>query len=215
VSTLPLPGVDVPAYTPPWQFAPRACRLTENVWGLDVSTRRIAVGVIQGVALNTEPEVGWFSHEVEQFDKNPARRLARMLETLPAFLDRLGGVAPPVAVLVEQPYGQGKSRPHPQSYYVVGVTLALLGQAFPDARIDVVEPTSWKRDALGEGKGFAKKPVLLAWARTVIDYPGDCRKCHGEGKGACDEACRAHDEADAIGVATCAAIRWSRDRRLR
>lgn len=205
MSTLTLPGVEVPPYS---------CRLEDNVWGLDISTRRIAVGVVQGRGQDAAPEVGWFSHEVEQFDRDPARRLARLLETLPAFLRRLGSVAPPAGVLCEQPYGQGKARPHPQSYYVVGVTLALLGQAFTDARIDVVEPTSWKCDALGTGKGFAKKPAILAWATVTVGYPGDCRKCHGEGKD-CNEPSRAHDEADCLGVATTAAIRWSRDRRLR
>jgi len=203
---LTLPGIEVP---------PLSCRLTENVWGLDVSTRRIAVGVVQGHGPDRQPEVGWFSHEIEQHAGDPARRLARLLETLPPFLQRMGDVAPPAGVLVEQPYGQGKARPHPQSYYVVAIALALLGQAFPAARIDVVEPTSWKCDALGAGRGFAKKPAILAWARETLWYPGDCRKCHGEGKGPCDEAARAHDEADCLGVATCAAIRWSRDRKLR
>jgi hypothetical protein len=203
---LTLPGVEVPPYS---------CRLDDNVWGLDISTRRVSVGVAQGRGPGVAPEVGWFSHEVEQHQGDPARRLVRLAETLPPFLAHIASAAPPAAVLAEQPYGQGKSRPHPQSYYVVSVVLVALGQAFPDARIDVIDPTSWKCDALGAGKGAAKKPAILGWAQATLGYPGDCRKCHGEGKGRCDEACRAHDEADCLGVTTCAAIRWSRDRRLR
>lgn len=207
-TALTLPGVEVPPYS---------CRLDENLWGIDPSTRRIALGVIQGRSADQAPEVGWFSHEIEQFDKDPARRLARLDESLQPFLLRIGDVAPPAGVLVEQPFGQGKSRPHPQSYYVVGVTLAVLGRCFPDARIDVVEPTSWKSDALGAGQGFAKKPAILGWAQATVGYPGDCPKCHGQGgpKTPCDHACRAHDEADCLGVATCAAVRWQHARRLR
>lgn len=193
-------------------------RLDCNVWGLDVSTRRIALGVVQGRGPDAPPEVGWFSHEIEQLGGG-APRLARLLAELPSFLRRIGDVAEPAAVLVEQPFGQGKKRPHPQSYYVVGVVLAVLASEFGapagEAVVRVVEPTSWKADALGAGSGFATKPKVLRWARETIDYPGECPKCGGEGDKKCDASARAHDEADALGVATSAAIRWARDRRLR
>lgn len=202
---LTLPGVELP---------PLSLRLTDHVWGLDISTRRIALGVIQGHGAELAPEVGWFSHEVEQLGGGTGR-LAGLLQALPEFFARVATVAPPAAILAEQPYGQGKARPHPQSYYVVGVVLAVLADAFPTATIDVVEPTSWKAVALGEGSGFATKPVVLAWAKQTVDYTGDCPKCHGHGVKKCDHACRAHDEADSLGVATSAAIRWCDARRLR
>lgn len=204
-TALTLPGVEVPPYS---------CRLDDHVWGFDVSTRRIAIGVAQGRGPDEQPELGWFSLAIEQLGGG-ARRLAGVHATLPPFMARLATAAPPAAVLVEQPYGAGKSRPHPQSYYVVGVVLLLCAVQFPTAHVEVIDPMSWKADALGAGAGAAKKPRILAWARDVLDYTGDCRKCHGEGNGKCDEPCAAHDEADALGVTTAAVIRWSRDRRLR
>ena len=206
MDALTLPGVELP---------PLSCRLTdENVWGFDISTRRVSLGVVQGRGPAAPPELGWFSHEVRQ-DGGGARRLGALLEDLPPFLRRLAAVASPTAILVEQPFGQGKARPHPQSYYVVGAVLAVLAVEFPLADIAVVEPTSWKADALGVGAGFATKPAVLRWAQQTIGYTGDCPKCHGRGDKKCEEACRGHDEADALGVAACATIRWSRDRRLR
>lgn len=200
-----LPGVALP---------PLTCRLPDNVWGLDLSTRRIALGVVQGAGPHRQPEVGWFSLEIVQHEGG-ASRLAGLLDALVPFVQRIATAAPPAAILAEQPYGQGKARPHPQSYYVVGVALAVLAREFPLADVQMVEPTSWKADALGAGAGFAKKPRILRWAQTTLDYTGDCPKCHGLGNAKCDHACRAHDEADCLGVATCAAIRWCRDRRLR
>lgn len=202
---LPLPGVEVP---------PLSCRLDVNLWGFDISTRRIALGVVQSHDRKVVPEVGWFSYDVEQHSGG-ARRLAGIMDTFPTFVRRVAGVAAPTGLLLEQPYGQGKARPHPQSYYVVGVALAILAVEFPAAHLAVVEPTSWKCEALGEGKGFATKPMVLGWAQATLGYTGDCDKCHGLGKGKCDHACRAHDEADSLGVVTSAAIRWARDGRLR
>jgi hypothetical protein len=79
----------------------------------------------------------------------------------------------------------------------------------------VIEPTSWKCDALGAGAGFAKKSRILAWAQQTFGYTGDCPKCHALGDKNCDAPTRAHDEADSLGVVTCATIRWCRDRALR
>lgn len=205
MSTLALPGIDVPPYS---------CRLDENVWGFDISTRRISLGIVEGQGLNARPDVGWFSLEVAQHGGG-AHRLAGLLADFEPFVHRWAAAAPPAAVLVEQPYGQGKSRPHPQSYYVVGVVLAVLATAFPDAPVENVTPGEWKAEALGLGQGAARKPAILRWARTVIEYTGQCPKCNAEGSKPCDNACRAHDEADALGVATSAAIRWANDHRLR
>jgi hypothetical protein len=204
-SALTLPGVELPPYS---------LRLDVNVWGFDVSTRRISLGVVQGHGLDEPPEVGWFSLTVDQLGGG-AQRLAGLHASVPPFLRPKGEVAPPALIVAEQPYGQGKSRPHPQSYYVVGVLLGLCAVQFPEAKVDVIDPSSWKRDALGDGSGFAKKPQILAWAQATLGYPGDCRKCHAEGNKPCDEACIAHDEADCLGVVTSTAIRWASDHPLR
>lgn len=205
--TLTLPGVEIPPYS---------CRLAIgcNVWGFDVSTRRIALAIVQGAGADEPPEVGWFSLAIEQLGGG-APRLAGVHRTLPPWMERFAEVAPPTTVLVEQPYGAGKARPHPQSYYVVGAVLLLCAVQFPRAVVDVIDPMSWKHDALGKGSGGAKKPKILAWAKSAVGYTGDCRKCHGEGTGSCDEASAAHDEADALGVATCATVRWANAHPLR
>lgn len=207
MTTLALPGLDVP---------PFSCRLPEgeHAWGMDISTRRIALGIVQSHGPDARPDVGWFSHEIPQYGGG-APRLAGLLRDLPPFLHQWAAVAPPAAILVEQPYGQGKSRPHPQSYYVVGVVLAVLASEFPDAVTENVTPGAWKAEALGLGQGSAKKPTILRWAREVIEYTGQCPQCQAQGTGRCENACREHDEADALGVATSAAIRWSNARRLR
>lgn len=202
---LTIPGLEVPPYS---------CRLDDNVWGLDISTRRIALAIVQGRGAELRPEVGWFSLEVEQHGGG-ARRLAWLLEALPPWVRRYADVAPPAAVLAEQPYGQGKSRPHPQSYYVVGIVLAVLATEFPNAPVENVTPGEWKAEALGLGKGAARKPTILRWANDAVAYTGECPKCNAAGDAKCDNACRAHDEADALGVATSAAIRWAHDRSLR
>lgn len=197
-ATLTLPGVELP---------PLSLRFAETVYGLDISTKRIAMGVVQGHGPDRPPEVGWFSLEVEQLGGG-ARRGAGLLAALPPFLRRIADVAPPVAVLVEQPYGQGKARPHPEAYYTVGITLAVLATEFPTAQIAKLTPGEWKAEAMGAGAGHARKPEILGWARDTLGYPGDCPKCGGHGTSKCDAANRAHDEADALGVATSAAVRW-------
>lgn len=203
-----IPGIEVP---------PLSCRLTGNVWGFDCSTRRIALGVVQGQGLERSPETGWFSLEVRKAGGVASRLapvdLAWMFDALPPFLQRIAAKAPPAAVVVEQPFGMGKARPHPSSYYALAMLLAALAREVPDAPIEMVTPGEWKADALGAGQGSAHKPTILRWARTTLGYTGQCPKCEATGTGKCGEAARAHDEADALGVATSAAIRYQRDPR--
>jgi Holliday junction resolvasome RuvABC endonuclease subunit len=199
-----LPGVELP---------PVSLRLSVNLWGIDCSTRRIALGVVQGRGPAEPPEIGWFSLNLPVL--KGAARLAHLHDALPPFFSKVAAVAPPAGVLVEQPFGQGKARPHPQSYYVVGVVLCALGLDFGElGPVEVVEPSSWKKYAMGEGHGFAKKPAILAWAQRTVGYPGECPTCNADAPD-CDHACAAHDEADALGVVTCAAVRWAAGEPLR
>lgn len=199
-----LPGIETP---------PQSLRLPGAVWGFDCSTTVIALAIVNPQDDDT-PEVGTFIHGVRDRDKG-ARRLAALHDDLRPFLERFLPLAPPIAVLVEQPFGQGKARPHPQSYYIVSVVLTALAQALPDeCAIGVIDPSSWKRDSMGDGHGFATKREILGWA-LAHGLAHDCHECHGEGEGDCPKAGPAHDEADALGVATAAAVRWAASGRLR
>lgn len=200
---LTLPGLEVP---------PISLRIDGNFWGVDPSTKRIALGVVQGHE-TTSSEIGWFSEAIEELDKG-AFRLGDAKAKARAMFERVAEIAPPTGVLVEQPYGSG-ARPHPELYYVVGVVLAELADLFPSTAIDVVEPSSWKATAIGQGYGFAKKPAILAWAQG-IGYPETCLRCNSEPRpGGKDCHGIAHDRADSLGIATCAAVRWANDGRLR
>jgi Holliday junction resolvasome RuvABC endonuclease subunit len=198
---LTLPGLEVP---------PLSLRTSDNLWGLDPSTVRYALGVVQGAGHNAAPDIGWFAEEIAQLDKG-AYRLSDARARVTAMFEKVAAVAPPTGILVEQPYGSG-ARPHPELYYVVGVALEAAATMFPGIAIDVVEPSSWKAASMGQGYGFAKKPQILAWAQN-IGYPETCLRCNAEGEKDCKGV--VHDQADALGIATCAAVRWCAHRRLR
>lgn len=215
MSTLPLLGVETP---------PTSLRLPVgvNVWGIDPSTKRIALVILQGRGRELPPEMGWFALAVAEMDKGPYR-LRELRRELVPWMQRYAVVAPPAAVTVEQPFGGGDGgngrkvvRPHPQSYYVVGVTLEATADTFGGTECDVgaIDPMSWKRDALGAGLGAAKKSQILGWAQQH-GYPGNCPQCNGQGKTSDCRPCEAHDVADAAGIATCTAIRLLDGRPLR
>lgn len=215
MSTLPLLGVETP---------PTSLRLPVgvNIWGIDPSTKRIALVILQGKGHEEPPELGWFALAVAEMDKGPYR-LRELRKALVPWMARYAVVAPPTAVTVEQPFAGGDSkpgrrsvRPHPQSYYVVGVTLEAVADTFGNTECDVgvIDPMSWKADALGRGLGAAKKSQVLGWAQQH-GYPGDCPECHGLGKTSDCKPIEAHDVADAAGIATCTAVRFLAGRPLR
>lgn len=215
MTTIPLLGVETP---------PTSLRLPvgTNIWGIDPSTHRIALMILQGRGMDTGPELGWFCLNVAPMDKG-AYRLRELRRGLIPWMRRYAAVAPPAAVTIEQPFAGGDGtkgkralRPHPQSYYVVGVTLEACADAFGAIECDVglIDPMSWKRDALGEGLGAAKKSQVLGWAQQH-GYPGDCPECHGQGRTSECKPCEAHDIADAGGIATCTAVRYLAGRALR
>lgn len=177
-----LPGME--ALVPP-----RSLDLPGHVWGIDPSTQKIALAILP---MGAHPVPVVQKLKLEQ-DDGGAGRLAKLHAALGEWALPLATEYPPTLVLIEQPFGRGK-RVHPQSYFIVGVALAALRTLLGEAGIiDTVDPMTWKRDALGEGKGAASPAVYTAWAQQVAGY---------EGK---DE-----DEAAAVGVATCAGLRLAR-----
>lgn len=167
-------------------------RVTFPIWGIDPSTKRIALARL-------EPDVGGTRLTVDTLPlaqpKEPAQRLARAHAALPqlfgSWREHMEAGTAPSHVYVEQPFAtvfKGKPRVHPQSYFMVGIVLAVLAQELYDTRVCLIDPPSWKCRALGKGHGHAKKPEILEWAK---------------GRGYAGES---EDEADAIGIAVAGAI---------
>ena len=173
------------------------------VWGLDVSTKRVALAV-QAEA-GDGVSVGLLS--IEQGE--PHYRLKRALQELVPWMQ---AQAKPAIVGIEQPFAGSMSKVHPQSFYMVGIVLAAVGLVAPaDAHVEMLPPQTWKSKSVGHG--HAKKPAILSWARRVQAFTGTCPGCEnglrpepeGKWRGNCRAQSSAHDEADAIGV--CVAVR--------
>lgn len=173
----PLPGLE--RAQPPFSL-----RLDGPVWGFDPSTKRISLARLEPTHDDEEPTaLTWSTLSLSQ--ANGLHRLGRAYADISAWLPRDGA---PAAIYVEQPFAGKIEHVHPQSYFMVGVLLAALGNAYPLAQIETVTPAQWKAAALGKGHGFAKKPEIFAWAQQ-LGYSGAIE-----------------DEADAIGIATGGAV---------
>jgi Holliday junction resolvasome RuvABC endonuclease subunit len=147
---------------------------------VDPSTRRISVGVIDG---RDGMVISWDTQSLMQGLHHA--RLWKAVEALVPFFTGLRNTAPPALVVVEQPFAGGRHVPH-ESLHMLGVVLATLwGSLGMSAEVMMLSPTVWKSRALGKGRGFAKKPEIMQWAREACGYTGSLE-----------------DEADALGIAT-------------
>ena len=122
-----------------------------TVWGLDISTKCVAVAIVRdgrGPVFDTTPLK---SH------LKGAQRLHAAHKSMTLAVKTLKDPYPPDAVFVEMP--AGKHVP-PTLIHHVGVVLAALG----GLRCPVVELTvsGWKELALGQGN--ASKEKILLWA---------------------------------------------------
>jgi hypothetical protein len=181
------------------------------VWGFDPSVERISLGIVSPAGVEAH------TLSLQQGGDYAGVRLARAESALCqwfATLARLDwptadGLAPrqiPVAVAIEEPYGGAQTQTPVQSLMMCGAIQMAVWRTFGSrTRVLLQEkkkggwshigvgPTSWKAKAMGAGNGFAKKPAITAWAMAVTDWPGPGPE-------------RPQDEADAIGVATWAAM---------
>lgn len=149
------------------------------VWGFDVSTRRISMGV-----LSPAGSVAVRTLSIEQ--DVPHRRLGHALREVIPWL-RVPDA--PALVGVEQPFGASMSRVDPQSFYMVGIVLAAIGVVAPAAtEVLMLPPQSWKARSVGHGR--AKKYEIMEWAQREHGYTGSLE-----------------DEADAIGVTIAAPVK--------
>lgn len=168
--------------------------LRDACWGLDPSSLRVSLAVVSpGGLVDVE------TRSLPKSSMGLSRWYAESYATLVPWLTARAAERTPGLVLLEEPFSHGKSHVHPTSNRMLGVLLAALGRALAPQRVELVEligPQSWKARALGKGHGHAKKDEILSWARAAAGYGGELQ-----------------DEADAIGIATAAALQW--DARVR
>ncbi len=148
------------------------------VWAFDAGVNRVAFG-----AGDSERELPVHLADCEIKHEKGADRATKMwnlARTLPAWIAPLVEPFPPLAVWVEVPTG----RPNPSLYGAYGVLLASIRGAltslyeFPVA-IMPIEPSLWKKHAIG--KGNAPREAVHAWARAEgVDHPsGDVLDVYG------------------------------------
>jgi hypothetical protein len=182
------------------------------VWGVDPSTLRMSFGAVipeyalavpphepARVMTTAPPEIRWATVSLPRKVEPISAWLGLSFEWIRIeIFERAREWGEPALVLVEEPFGGGgkpgqkKARTvHPTSNRMLGVLLAALGSAFGHrVRVELVHPNSWKLAAMGKGRGSAKPPEYLEWAREVAGYSGELE-----------------DEAAAIGIATAAGVR--------
>jgi hypothetical protein len=147
--------------------------MTDLVWGLDVSTKRIAFA----------STLGGYSASVEIPEAAAGgERLAVARRAIRDFAPEFAGSHPPLCVWLEAPTGRFLK---PTLIHMVGVTMEAVYSSleslypFPVSLFDV-GVSQWKLASVG--KGTADKAEVMAWAKTV-GSPAN------------------QDEADALGIA--------------
>lgn len=167
--TMQLDGLAIPQVTVPH-------------YGIDPSTERIAVGIVL-----PGQRVAWATHSLG--GRELPERLARAHAELTVFFRGLRQEHGAGPCDIEEPFGHGRLRVHPNSQRFLGVTIAA---AFAElsSRVGLANSSTWKCDALGDGHGHAEKAEVLLWARDDLGYTGTLQ-----------------DEADALGIAVALARR--------
>lgn len=176
--------------------------LEDPAWGIDPSTVRSALSIIL--------PSGSFDTTVVAIPQpgDEASRLHEAREELTAYYRLMWQTfGAPGVVSVEQPFAFGRNV-HPQSYYITGINLCALRDSGIVCPIFTRGPGQWKKVALGEGFGQAKKPYILRWARG-LGLAEECPKC-GTGSEDKKKECKydktpVHDKADSLGIAVDAA----------
>lgn len=140
-------------------------------WGVDPGFRRISIAAVVPGRFKVR------SAEVPA--KLPrAETLARLSEVTLGLARELSEYGQPRSIIVEQPSGKFIK---PDLYYATAAIMLVL---YDFGFVDTLPPTSWKKEALGNGA--LKKPQIMDWARGV-GYSGSSQ-----------------DEADALGIARAA-----------
>jgi Holliday junction resolvasome RuvABC endonuclease subunit len=172
--------------------------------GIDPSTRRMSAAVLVPYNQRGDRAFEVDTLSLPQLDGNESRRLALQQTAIVPWMGGLLERWDPCMVVIEEPFAGtigGAVRVPKESYHVIGILLAVLGQF--GVRVERIAPAVWKKAALGAGKGGVRKPKrnsseeyeVLTWARAA-GYQGS-----------------SWDESDAIGIATAGGVLLERESR--
>lgn len=141
-------------------------------WGVDSSTKRVAIGVVtaEGLRRGGIESVPTLAG---------AERLVAIRDATVALCERLldDPANWPGVIAVEQAAGFGK-RPNVELAYAVGAVLCGVGAGAPRTHVEMVVGSKWKLEVCGFGGIKKPKPTekeeyaVLGWARNV-GYGGD------------------------------------------
>jgi hypothetical protein len=162
------------------------------VWGVDASTKRLAIGFSDGERLEVRSVD--FDHKLMD-----GARLANIATVTKTWAAAWANAYPPHYVYVEQP--SGKRVNHPLEF-AIGAVMGGLYEALRyvhphPVTVTTIPSATWKLRAMGNG--WSPKPKTLRWARQQ-GYEGWC-ECLETGQQNCDRKTVEHDEADAMGIA--------------
>lgn len=164
------------------------------VWGIDPSTRRIALAIVL-------PDSS-FRHWTLELGPGvvDAPKLASARASMVGWFSSIASEAEcdPGWLFVEEPFGgpsgSRRSSVPPQSQWMLGVVLEAAFTA-TQAVGNLIAPVQWKKE-VGIG-GFARKARILEWAQ-LNGFQETCDRCEPDGR--C-KGSAAHDRADALGIA--------------
>lgn len=190
--------------------------------GIDPSTRRMSAAVLVPAAdrCNALGEVAFVVDTLslpQMAEKNEARRLALAQREIVPWMGGLLTLWKPTLVVVETPFAFGRMVPA-ESFHVIGILLAVLGTF--GVRVGRMGPSTWKKEALGAGRGGTKKPPAKCPAGGSHTWAADdvltgarvpCVKCDVDyavltWAREAGYAGRSWDEADAVGLATAGGV---------
>ena len=151
-------------------------RFSGCVWGVDVSTRRVAFAAVrEGAAPDfTVAQFPACWQPAGAWDPGRVDMMAQLVVAVSAKFAKRTGT--PDVVVVETPTGR---HPKPRLWFAAGATLVGLMEFAPF--VSTIPVATWKKHSVGRGN--ATKPEILAWAQA-----------HGLPN-------RDQDLADALGVA--------------
>jgi hypothetical protein len=144
-------------------------------WGVDPSTRRVAIA---GVSRAADGSLDRWAVSAPFVPGEGLERLAGIYAEAYALARVCAEVAPPGLVWLEQPGGEHRNYP---LFYATGVIAAAVSAAVVETRLETVVPGAWKKTACGRGDIYKtmrvpgkSKPVpvpfeeygVLAWARA-------------------------------------------------
>lgn len=147
------------------------------VWGVDVSTKRVAIAAVPGDDTDAATTVVEFPAAVRSCGKGDTGDLYGVYTLVRLAAVRFSWDYPPTAIIVEKPAGKVVT---PVLWLTVGATITAL-QHFPGLLVTTLPVGTWKRWSVG--RGDASKADVAAWALETFGHEDD------------------QDVADALGVA--------------